>query len=75
MFVGLILFVATVILVAMNAIEVNQLHAVASSQRSKDFFNPNGRIVIATVVAMASGLLLGLGIAGSIAGRRNQVQS
>lgn len=66
MFVGLILFVAGVILTAMNAIEVNQLHAVASSQRSKDFFNPNTRILITEVVAMVSGLLLGLGVSLSV---------
>lgn len=71
MFIGLILFVAVVILSAMNAIEVNQLHAVASANRSKDFFNPNGRILISEVVALASGLLLGLGFAGSV-GRRRQ---
>ena len=69
--IGVILLIAAIIMVAKNSIDINQLHAVANANRSTPFFNPNREVFIANLLTFFSGLLLGMGLLASMAGRRN----
>lgn len=60
---GLILIVVGAVLLAKDVIDINQLHAVASANRSNNFFNNPVYTVIWTAgIALVGGLLAGIGI-------------
>lgn len=60
---GIIATIAFLVLMGYVVIEVNQLAAVASANRSNDFKNPRNFMLIGTGVGFLAGILLGLGIA------------
>lgn len=63
LFFGVLTLIATVFLLAKNLIDLNQLVAVASANRSTPFFNPGREVLLTGGLALVSGLLLGFGIA------------
>lgn len=63
LFFGVVVLVGTVFLLAKNLIDLNQLAAVASANRSTPFFNPGREVTLTAGLALLSGLLLGLGLA------------
>ncbi len=59
---GLIILLVTAGLLAKNAIDINQLHAVSIANRSSNFFNPVYEVATATGLGVVAGLLLGMGL-------------
>jgi len=60
---GLILIVVGAVLLAKDVIVINQLHAVASANRSNNFFdNPVYTVIWTAGIALVGGLLAGIGI-------------
>ena len=59
---GLVAFVAAVLLLAKSVIDINQLHAVASANRSASFPSPLNTVLLACGLAVVGGFLLGLGL-------------
>jgi len=60
---GLILIVVGAVLLAKDVIDINQLHAVASANRSNNFFsNPVYTVIWTAGIALVGGLLAGIGI-------------
>ncbi len=68
---GLVLLVAGAVLLGKNVIDINQLHAVASANRSTSFFNPVYEVLIGAALALVSGFVLGV---GSGLARRGRVE-
>lgn len=63
LFFGVVVLLAAVALLAKNIIDLNQLAAVASANRSTPFFNPGREVLLTAGLSLLSGLLLGFGIA------------
>nr|WP_246580637.1 hypothetical protein [Deinococcus aestuarii] len=63
LFFGVVVLLGAVGLLAKNLIDLNQLVAVASANRSTGFFHPGREVLLTAGLALLSGLLLGLGIA------------
>ncbi|WP_188964132.1 hypothetical protein [Deinococcus aquiradiocola] len=59
---GLILIVVAAVFLAKTVIDINQLHAVASANRSTNFFNPVYNVVWTAGIAALGGLLAGAGL-------------
>lgn len=60
---GLILIVVGAVLLGKDIIDINQLHAVASANRSNNFFNnPVYNVIWTSVAALLGGLLAGIGL-------------
>lgn len=60
--VGLLVLVSGGVMLAKNAIDINQLHAVAVSMRSSGFPNPLNDVLITAALASVGGFLTGLGL-------------
>ena len=60
--VGLLTLVAGGVMLAKNAIDINQLHAVAISMRSSGFPNPLNEVMLTAGLSAVGGLLTGLGL-------------
>ena len=58
---GVVLLVAGAVILGKNVIDINQLHAVASANRSTSFFNPVYEVLIGAALALLAGFLLGVG--------------
>ncbi|WP_245588638.1 hypothetical protein [Deinococcus pimensis] len=71
---GVILLVGAGTLLAKSVIDINQLHAVAITNRSSGFFNPSSQVLLTTGLSLASGILLGLALS-LLARARRPVQS
>lgn len=61
--IGLLVLVGGGVMLAKNAIDINQLHAVAVSMRSTGFPNPLNDVLVTGALASVGGLLTGIGIA------------
>ncbi|WP_407569498.1 hypothetical protein [Deinococcus altitudinis] len=59
---GLILIVVAAVLLGKAVIDINQLHAVASSNRSNNFASPVYNVIWTAGIALVGGLLAGLGL-------------
>lgn len=59
---GLAGLIAGGVLLAKNIIDINQLVAVASANRSTGFVNPRRQVVMGVAVTAVAGLLLGWGL-------------
>lgn len=59
---GLVAFVAALLLLGKDVIDINQLHAVANANRSTSFPSPLNNVLITFVLAVLGGFLLGLGV-------------
>ncbi|ULH14452.1 hypothetical protein MF271_10430 [Deinococcus sp. KNUC1210] len=68
--VGLVVIVVAAVILGKNIIDINQLHAVASANRSTNFFNPVYDIMWGTGLALVGGFVAGLGVA--LMTRRNE---
>lgn len=60
--IGLVVLLAGVWFLVNNYIAINQLHAIAYSNRSTDGPNPNQSVLLQTGLATAGGFLMGLGL-------------
>lgn len=70
---GALLLVVAAVLVGKNVIDINQLHAVASANRSNNFFqNPVYQVLIAAALALVAGFFIGLG--SGLASRRQAIR-
>ncbi|GGR14905.1 hypothetical protein [Deinococcus ruber] len=61
--VGLVVIVVAAVILGKNIIDINQLHAVASANRSTNFFNPVYDIMWGAGLALVGGFVAGLGVA------------
>jgi hypothetical protein len=59
---GLVLIVAAAVLLGKVVIDVNQLHAVASANRSNSFATPVYNVIWTAGIAVLGGLMAGLGL-------------
>lgn len=59
---GLIVLLVGVWFLVNNYIAINQLHAIAYSNRSTDGPNPNQSVLLQTALALGGGFLMGLGL-------------
>lgn len=59
---GLVLLLVAAGMLAKNAIDINQLHAVAIANRSASFFNPVYEVATATGLGVLAGIFLGMGL-------------
>lgn len=59
---GLILIVVAAVLLGKAVIDINQLHAVASANRSNSFATPVYNVIWTAGIALLGGLLAGLGL-------------
>lgn len=60
--IGLVVLLAGVWFLINNYIAINQLHAIAYSNRSTDGPNPNQNVLLQTALVAAGGFLMGLGL-------------
>ncbi|MEW6420471.1 MAG: hypothetical protein AB1511_01925 [Deinococcota bacterium] len=60
---GVVIILVTAFLLAKNVIDINQLHAVANANRSKDFPSPINNVLLMAGLALIGGFLTGLGLA------------
>lgn len=60
--IGFLVLVVGGVMLAKNAIDINQLHAVANANRSTPFYSPLNDVLITASLAAGGGLLLGLGL-------------
>lgn len=60
--IGLIVLVAGLVFLGKNAIDVDKLVAVANSNRSTSYFNPNQQILLMAALTTVGGFLTGLGL-------------
>ncbi|SEJ78565.1 hypothetical protein SAMN04488058_11877 [Deinococcus reticulitermitis] len=60
--IGLIVLLVGMWFLINNHIAINQLHAIAYSNRSTDGPNPNQGVLLQTGLAAAGGFLMGLGL-------------
>lgn len=60
---GIVTVLAAAFLLAKNVIDINQLHAVANANRSRDFPSPVNNVLLMSGLALAGGFLTGLGLA------------
>ena len=61
--VGLVVIVVAAVILGKNIIDINQLHAVASANRSTSFFNPVYDIMWGVGLALVGGFVAGVGVA------------
>lgn len=59
---GVVLLLVAVFLLVKNVIDINQLHAVANANRSKDYPSPTNNVLLMTGFTLAGGFLAGLGL-------------
>lgn len=60
--IGLVVLLVGLGFLGKNAIDINQLHAVANANRSASFPNPLQQVLIMSVLTTVGGLLIGLGL-------------
>lgn len=60
---GLIVLIGFIGVLIYDVIMINQLHAVAGSQRSVEYQNPRNWVLIAAGLGLAAGFLLGAALA------------
>ncbi|WP_291424437.1 hypothetical protein [Deinococcus sp.] len=60
--IGLIVVIASLVYLGMNAISINQLHAVAYANKSNEGPNPVNNIMIMTGLSIVGSFLAGLGL-------------
>ncbi len=60
---GMIALIAFIGVCVYNVIEINQLHAVSSANRSREFTNPRNWVLIGAGLGLLSGFLLGVAMA------------
>lgn len=59
---GLLVVVASALLLGKDVIDINQLHAVANANRSTNFPSPLNNVLITYGLAVLGAFLLGLGL-------------
>lgn len=59
---GVLIVIGAAFLLLKNVIDINQLHAVANANRSKDFPSPTNNIVLMTGLTLLGSFLTGLGL-------------
>ncbi|GAA5533700.1 hypothetical protein [Deinococcus aluminii] len=59
---GVVIVLVAAFLLVKNVIDINQLHAVANANRSKDSPSPTNSILLMTGLTLAGGFLSGLGL-------------
>lgn len=59
---GIVVVLASALLLGKDVIDINQLHAVANANRSATFPSPLNNILITYVLSLAGAFLTGLGL-------------
>lgn len=59
--IGVVLVVIALGMLGKNIIDINQLHAVASANRSVPFANPARQVILAAGLTLVAGFVVGLG--------------
>lgn len=59
---GIIVVIASAILLAKDVIDINQLHAVANANRSSSFPSPLNNVLITYALSVVGAFLTGLGV-------------
>ncbi|WP_034386484.1 hypothetical protein [Deinococcus sp. YIM 77859] len=59
---GVVILLVAAFLLAKNVIDINQLHAVANANRSRDFPSPVNQVLLMTGLALLGGFFTGLGL-------------
>lgn len=59
---GLLVVVAGGVMLGRSVMEINELHAAASANRSQGFANPLNLVLIMAGVVLGGGFLLGIGV-------------
>lgn len=59
---GIVVVLASALLLGKDVIDINQLHAVANANRSANFPSPLNNILITYALSLAGAFLTGLGL-------------
>ncbi|MFC3861861.1 hypothetical protein ACFOPQ_13925 [Deinococcus antarcticus] len=59
---GIIVVIASAILLGKDVIDINQLHAVANANRSSSFPSPLNNVLITYALSLVGAFLTGLGL-------------
>ncbi len=59
---GVLIVIGAAFLLLKNIIDINQLHAVANANRSRDFPSPTNNVAVMAGLTLLGGFLTGLGL-------------